>query len=313
MTLDALEVKPSIIKSIKESVKQEAMKVDSISSGKVSGVGSGFKSLANTLQVQAVKGHGRYYSTSDCQIATSELDDVSLLTQVSLVTTTTTATATVAATDIGSSSMDRRRSLSVGARRTSNDPSVISSTSTFSNASVISVSSPMPRPVGTTSPASFSTISSHASNYSSGEAASRTTVAAAAHNSSAIKISTNSVSNSKHDSGISNFHPASYLSFLDIPKFSSLSQKDLPGDGKSIKAMSNEAEMTLFFQATAAALQPGEDWQARMSALESLQMLAWCYSRDHLQPSLQCADGWKMPLVDVSFLVQNLKEIREQV
>ena len=152
--------------------------------------------------------------------------------------------------------------------------------------------------LGCTSPASFSTTSS----------------SQASHCSSAASAA-----------GRSSFHPASYLPFLGIPASASPAESSATAtprmggvalvDERSVRAMSNDAEMSRHLRGISAALGCPEDWQARIAALQALQRVCWGYSRDCLAPALQSAGpcSWKAPLVEASLLLQHTKEMCEQV
>lgn len=265
-TLEALEVRPPVIKSIRDGVAVAPKKAGST-------LATTFKSLARSaadpLRVSTIG--GRYADPVDS--CSSEVDDDSATSLDRL--------------DRSVNAILRRRSVSAGAGRPSVDAPIKQSSPAF----------PLQQHLGCTSPASFSSSSSRASRCSSDAAA-------------AIAIAPDR----------SAFHPASYLPFLDIPASAAESSAPRKGsvalvDEKSVRAMSNDAEMGKYFRSISASLGCADDWQARIAAMVALQRVCWGYSRDCLAPSLQSAGSlsWKAPLVEVSLLVQHIKDISEQV
>lgn len=253
-TLEALEVRPPVVKSIRDGVAVAPKKAGST-------LATTFKSLARS--------GGRYADPVDS--CSSEVDDDS-----------------ASSLDRNVNAILRRRSVSAGAGR----PSAKQSSPAF----------PLQQHLGCTSPASFSSSSSRASHSSSDTAA-------------AIAIAAAAIAPDR-----SAFHPASYLPFLDIPASAAESSAPRKGgvalvDDKSVRAMSNDAEMGKYFKGISASLGCPDDWQARIAAMVALQRVCWGYSRDCLAPSLQSAGSlsWKAPLVEVSLLVQHIKDIGEQV
>jgi len=163
---------------------------------------------------------------------------------------------------------------------------------------------------GSTSPASFSTISTNGS-YSTSDSTMK-----------AGSITTNDRSA---------YFPSYFIPLLEFsqPTTAANTPRSRSGsdngttvvDEKAIRAMSNENEMLKYFQTITVGLNSGEDWNARISALLLLQRLSWGYNTEYMTyshsdssyTSSLMAGGWKAPLVDVCFFVQNVKDIHDKV
>ena len=254
-SLEAAEVRAPVVKVIRDGIAAAPQKGDSA-------LASTFRSLA------AATSSGRRYA-ADSDSCCSEVDDeLASLARSGTVRASVQKRAASASAGTGTGTGTARSATDAARQSSSVFPQHL---------------------LGSTSPASFSTTSSHSSDCASAAA--------------------------------SAFHPASYLPFLDIPASSGASSAARKGgaaalvDEKAVRAVSNDAEMVRYFRGISAALDCPDDWQARIAALVALQRLAWGYSRDCLAPALQSAGSfaWKAPLVEVSVLVQHIKEICGQV